>query len=185
MTYQNGLASGIKDYSNPFFAGTLFASNNVNQNDAQPAFFAYLSVNDPDVTGDGTGYQIPFDQVYFDQNGDFSVGINARFTAPEDGTYLFTFNVSSEDYGAAHTEYLTQMFINDSIQFQFNRCNPYVSRAALSGTFETGFSVVPIFLTAGDTCKFYIAVIGGTKTVDLVGSGGAYFPTFVSGFFFA
>ena len=56
---------------------------------AQPAFLAFNSANDLNVTGNGAVATLDFDTEVFDQNADFA---SDTFTAPVTGRYLMTFH---------------------------------------------------------------------------------------------
>ncbi|KKL69275.1 hypothetical protein LCGC14_2116590, partial [marine sediment metagenome] len=56
----------------------------------QPAFLAYNSESDLDVTGDATYVTVDFNTEIFDQGGDFAAD---TFTAPVDGRYLLATSV--------------------------------------------------------------------------------------------
>lgn len=58
----------------------------------QPAFNAYLSTNQANVTGDGTVYTIIFDTELFDQGSNYN-NATGTFTAPVAGKYQFNFTV--------------------------------------------------------------------------------------------
>ena len=55
----------------------------------QPAFAAYLSAQDNNVTGGGTNYNVAMDTEAYDQNSDYNTG-TYTFTVPIDGVYFIT-----------------------------------------------------------------------------------------------
>lgn len=131
----------------------------------QPAFLAYNSAIDSNVTGDGTIFTIIFDTEVFDQNSDFDG--TSTFTAPVTGRYLLGFNVALEDIGAAHTNGLVQT-ITSNRTYQTDNFSPTI--LDVSGDLTMG-QVVLADMDAADTATFVVRILNSTLTVDVAGGG--------------
>ena len=130
---------------------------------AQPAVYAYNSVNDDDVTGDNTQVRVDFDTEVYDQNGDFS---NDVFTAPVTGRYLFTVTIRLEEYASGATN--EQLSFNSSGSYSFTHYNNF---GAWDSLVTRALAVTLInHMDAGDTMRIDIAVVGMAKAVDVSGS---------------
>lgn len=126
----------------------------------QPAFSASLSGNVVNATGDGTTYTIVFDTEQFDQGSNF--GSNT-FTAPVAGKYLFSYQISLANLGAAHTEAIVTAAGSNTLRFQ-----PFVTQGA--GGIVTLSGSIFVALSASATAIMQVTVSGSTKTVTVVGS---------------
>lgn len=126
----------------------------------QPAFSASLSGNVVNATGDGTTYTIAFDTEQFDQGANF--GSNT-FTAPIAGKYVFPYQISLANLGAAHTDALVTVSGVNTI-----RVNAFASASA-SGILTLSGCVF-VSMAASATATMAITVSGGTKTVTVVGN---------------
>ena len=161
-----------------FSSGTLvqrMSVGGVQTMPLQPAFQAVLSSSTTNVTGDGTTYQIPFNNAVFDQNSNFTTGSSALFTAPVTGKYLFSVTVSVSNLSSGHTDLLVQ-FVTTSQTDQVVRLNPFPVYDSLG----TAFSASRVCaMSAGDTAYISVTVSNGTKTVTVVGGAGN--PTCFSG----
>lgn len=133
----------------------------------QPAFAAYNSTTDSNVTGDGTNIQpIEFDTEIFDQNSDYD-GTTDTFTAPVTGRYRFYLLLSVTGLSSSMTN--ANMKVSTS-----NRT--YLSNQGDWGNIMN-VSLEAMFITecfadmdAADTAVGGMQVLGGAKTVDIVGS---------------
>ncbi len=130
----------------------------------QPAFLAYLGTGDANVSGDGTTYTLGsgnalteiFDQASnFVTTGTFTAPVTARY---ELGTYILAQQVVSTMSGSAAiaTSNHTYTFGN------------YATTA--TGNYPIGISNIAD-MDVGDTATFQYNFGGGTKVVDVYGSG--------------
>lgn len=124
----------------------------------QPTFFAGLT-NVSNVTGDGTSYQLLWDQEIYDVGGNLTTGV---FTAPVTGKYLFTMAILGQQLIATMT---TTTAISTS-----NRTIYSSNDGAFIGNNQFHQSVI-CDMDAGDTCVILLIVSNGTKVVDIYGSG--------------
>ena len=132
----------------------------------QPAFCAYNSATDQDVTGDGTTYTLIYDTELYDQNSDYNNG-TGTFTAPIGGKFLFTITttlLSVNGFGLTTMNLVTS---DDTIRFNYVN----VSSSTSSNAHAISGSTV-VDMDSADTAIIQINVSGGTKTVDVEGSGG-------------
>jgi len=131
----------------------------------QPAFLAYNSVTDPNVTGDGTTLTVGFNAEVFDQGGNFAT---PTFTAPVTGRYPLNAIVRFDDLDADtyHTAEITLV--------TSNRNYPGVRVSGViygsGGVLSVQFSVIAD-MDANDTAHVTVAVAGGAKSVDIQGGG--------------
>jgi len=144
----------------------------------QPAFMAYLSSDADDVTGDGTNYgPIIFDTEVIDKNSDYD-HTSGQFTAPVDGVYSFSANVTFHDVGAANTlGYLSLITSNGTYtEGDFNA-------GAIRSTINTlRFNCSEITeMDSADTAEVNLYVSGGTLIIDINGSSLAIRRTVFSG----
>ena len=139
------------------------------QNSAQPSFYASLSGNILNVTGDGTVYVVPFDVVTRNVGSSYN-NATGVFTAPVTGFYLFSAVLFMYNFNSAHTRLIIQMPNGGGIDII--RLNPYAIRDS-SDFVELNFQVLTQ-LTATNTVQVQLFVDNGTKTVSLA-SIGTYF----------
>jgi len=128
-------------------------------NTARSAFAASLSGNVTNATGDNTTYTIAFDTEAFDQGNDFATN---TFTAPVTGKYMFNYQISLSNLGAAHTSAIVTIAGINTARFQ-----PFV--IVSSGGIVTFGGSIFVSLTAAATVTMAVTVSGSTKTVTVVG----------------
>lgn len=129
------------------------------------AFFATLNAAQNGVTGSGTDYVIPFDQVEFNDGGGFSVD---TFTAPIDGRYLFTWSFYMQNCLNTNISGFAQLRTSVGT-FQNDEFNPYLEGFTANGYFLRNFTNI-VQLTAGQTARCAIRVFfNGTDNINLVG----------------
>jgi hypothetical protein len=131
-------------------------------NPLQPAFFATISADIVDVTGDGTQYNILWNTEALDQNSDFDT-TTGTFTAPVTGVYAFQTCITLAQIGAGHTALILR-FIATGFQYRNVNMNPVpiANGGSLSQTISGIFK-----MTAGDTMNTQVIVSNSTKTVDI------------------
>jgi len=129
-------------------------------NPSQPAFSAYVTSDQTDVTGDSTIYLLntAIWTELFDQNNDLSDGV---FTAPVTGKYHLSGGLYIANVGAAHTD--TKIYIltsNNNYLLTYENSYPVISSNHTVITFNCIAD-----MDANDTAYLRIAVTGGTKVV--------------------
>lgn len=133
---------------------------------AGPAFQAYLSGSQYGTTGDGTSYNIPFNETFYDTGSNFdkSTGI---YTAPTTGIYLFTGLINLILSNALETEgSINFVTTGGGGTYNLYSINPYVT--SNSGGLVLPFSI-QTKLTAGDTVLINIIISGGSLDVQVFG----------------
>lgn len=131
----------------------------------QPAFAAYNSANDSNVTGDGTVYQVVCDTEIFDQGGDYDE-TTGLFTAPVTGKYSFLFTIAYGNLTASFTQGIESLTSSNRIWTGAD-CNIGAIRN-VSNNASLSFAAL-VDMDAGDTCNPRAYVSGGTKTVAVLG----------------
>ena len=136
----------------------------------QPAFLAYNSSKDSNVTGDGTTATIDFNTEVFDQNADFA---SDTFTAPVTGIYQFNINVEFTGIDSS----------SDTVELNFvtsNRLHLFrvIDTNDLPTTMSCCYAIIAD-MDASDTLTITGEVTGGAKVVDI--SGSASIKTGISG----
>lgn len=137
------------------------------------AFYAYLTNNATDVTGDGTLYNMVgaiWTEVY-DTHDCFSNGI---FTAPHDGLYRFDSYLEINGLTSSHTGLSIYAKIEPAAQYNsFVSLNPY----AISESGHVSFPASCLrLLSALDKVSLQISVTGGAKVIGIYGKGIQYIP---------
>ena len=136
-------------------------------NPMKPAFLAYNSSTDSNVTGDGTVYTVDFDTEVFDQHGDFA---SDTFTAPIGGKYLLSTSVYYLGMTDATSLYIALTTSNRT----------YYHQLAIGNAANNSMPLTVVAdMDAGDTAYVTITGTAGTKNIDVYGAAAA--QTFISG----
>lgn len=139
----------------------------------QPAFHAYNSANDSNVTGDGTAFTIDFDSEVYDRGSNFSAD---TFTAPVSGVYPLKVHVFTVGYDGTQTTVALDIVTS-------NRTYRFEKPAPSTGNHSFAYSV-DADMDASDTAHVELTVSGGNKVITVVGTaatGGLHMTDF-SGF---
>ena len=136
-------------------------------NPTLPAFLAFNTSTDLNVTGDGTVVTVDFDTEVFDQGGNFAAD---TFTAPVTGKYHFDTLVQVTGLAAGMYCYVRIVTSN----------RHYDKVAFFLDPTRSLFLSVLADMDAGDTAYVSLEVGGGTKVVNIVGQAEILY-TFFSG----
>ena len=144
----------------------------------QASFYSYLSATLANATGDSTVVNpVPFNMFTTNIGSGFnpSTGI---FTAPFNGSYVFTSVIYLTNLSSGHTAGAGAFILNGSQQFKAFDLNPYVVSEGtdLSQTCCSGI----VKMSAGDTMQITLQV--GPLSSKTVGIGGGIGISNFSGF---
>ena len=141
------------------------------QNSAQPCFSVQNSSDRTDVTGDGTDYTVVFDTEIFDQASNFA---SNTFTAPATGKYMLNAYGILSGLLSGHT----------SIQWRIVTSNRTYEAYYQLGTYGYGRVTPHLSVVAdmdvNDTATVHCIVSGGTKVVDILGTGSSTFSGYLA-----
>jgi len=144
------------------------------------AFCAYVSADIPNITGDGSIFDINFDTILYNIGGNYSGGV---FSAPTNGIYHFDLIIACNSPTAAANRQFFSTWDGD----------PWSTRAiqeidAATGDFVLSSSI-DLYLPAGGIMKVLFGVFNAlAKDVTLygnapnAGSGTNAFSTIFSGY---
>ena len=137
-----------------------------------PCFFAYLSGNDNNVTGNGTTYTIGTNVAFteiFDQNSDFNT--NGTFTAPITGRYILNAGIF---LGGCIGTGLNFRLVTSNNTFRTNVLSPVAVKNS-GNAVQLGLSII-CDMDASDTATLTVQDSGGGgDTEDLLGGSSTYF----------
>ena len=139
---------------------------------SNPAFLAYNSATDSNVTGDATVYTVDFDTEVYDQGGNFAAD---TFTAPVTGKFLLIGTISMTGLTAAHTN--GQMRITTSNADYYATTTNWGAGRTNNNSQQYSFSVVAD-MDALDTATVVVSISNGTKVVNITGTGSPLFTRF-------
>lgn len=147
------------------------ATNNV-INSPKVSFMAYATVDDANITGNGTSFRLGSATALtkqFDTSN--SLNTNGIFTAPIGGYYYFSSQFYIANLTAAMIQGKTRIITTTS-SFDFNEINPYGCSQSNSGNYiltlasscvvrmnagDTAYTSIIIYSGAGDTVALYAA----------------------------
>jgi hypothetical protein len=162
-------ATGTALFDNPT---TDIDSSGRFTNSGQPAFYAFLSANQANVTGNNTPYQIPFDSVTVDQGSNFNTG-TGTYTFPVTGVYQLNVTVFIFGGTAASTLFFGWASINGAAFPGYRIFDADAASLGITANGEFISSASFIYkATAGDTMSIFVDVIGGAG--NDVGVGGTF-----------
>lgn len=142
------------------------------------SFLAVLTADQNNVTGDGTTFQVPFDSTIYDTASAFTTGASAHYTFPTTGKWIIDWAVCYQPSAASGN-----LFVNDAVLTgqSFRQLD---SLAPAVNQFKTMSGSVVVSVTSGDTLLIDAINSGGTKTTNILSSGGGSRQlTYVSGHF--
>ena len=146
----------------------MATNNAINEFNPQPLFFAYLSANISNCTGDGTVYgPIAFNTVRFDNASSYNNGIYT-FTAPYTAKYFLQVNLLLGGITANHTA------ANLAIVTTARTYSQDVMSLALVKTPAnqiTLYADAIADMTAGDTATISLTVSATDKTISILQIG--------------
>lgn len=162
----NGAATLAMPFQYGAFHLICDGSSWVSAQPARPAFLAFNSAQDANVTGDGTAATVDFDTEVFDDNGDFA---SDTFTAPATGRYQLSCSVRASGFLSAMTSGQVRIVTSNRsyIVYQGNP-NRYADDG--SPTVANISGTVLADMDAGDTATVTLTVSNSTKTVDIDGN---------------
>ena len=140
-----------------------------------PYFFANLTTNTGNVTGDGTVYTCVFNTLVNGLSSWYSTSTGI-FTATVPGMYIFN---ASVDIGTINTQTLsTFKLVTTNKTFTFAEFTPSAIKSPGNSCGLT-FGIVAVNMNLNDTAFITIQVSGGTK--DIIFNRSASSPSFFSG----
>lgn len=139
----------------------------VRKNGTHPAFFAFNSVTDSNVTGQGETTTIDFDNEVQDQGGDFAAD---TFTAEFDGFYTFFYRVQLSGFNSTAFDNLTASLVASNATYLGPRFSPG-KIYDVDGRVAYIFAAT-IYMDANDTVRVDTKVAGGASTIISVEGGG-------------
>lgn len=132
---------------------------------ATPRFLGWPSASDvPNVTGDNNPVTVLCDHIEFDIGNGYDP-LTGDYTAPEDGYYLVTGQISWQNLSDANSK--SQVNLNSPSLTPQVEANPGACRGNSNN--YTQAATMVIFLSQGDTCRLSGFVDGPSPTVGYIG----------------
>jgi hypothetical protein len=122
---------------------------------------AAVSTDQNNVTGDGTLYEVNFDQVYCDGDGNYN-GSSGFMLAPVRGLYQVGHTHLMRG-GSTQFVHQVGVLIHGSIQYHFD------TRSTGGETHQGGTFNIAVTVESGVTISPFVNAAGGTKIVDVSG----------------
>ena len=151
-------------------ASSIIAPNN-------PAFLAFNSADDSNVTGDATTATVDFDSEVFDNGSDFAAD---TFTAPVAGKYRLEFSVALGGLDADTYERMMVTIVTSNRTYYFGQQSATIYETQSATKTLSASGSVLADMDASDTATVQAKVWGGTKSVEIRGDVSAL-VTFFSG----
>lgn len=128
-----------------------------------PAFRAYLSSGQTNVTGNNVEYKLQFNTENFDNNSDYDNSTNYRFDVPVNGFYYFHSSVMFDESSSGIQKIQLKIYKNGSLAGQVDSLTP------VSGTEQS--IQISLFDKSASGDYFEIKILGasGTQVVDITG----------------
>jgi len=136
-----------------------------------PAFLAYNSVTDTNVTGNGSQPTIDFNTEIFDNGGDFSAD---TFTAPITGKYMFMTGIALKGVTGSATRIIVDIITSNRSYQKEIKPSPTIARQGVD------FSCIAD-MDASDTAHVTVRVFGEASDVVDVEGHASIMLTFFSG----
>jgi len=139
-------------------------SSNRVTNTGQPAFYAKVSADINNVTGDGTVYNVIFDTDVQDNTSMYN-HTTGVFTVPVTGFYMVSGTVGLKGLVSSTNTYAIMTILDNtsSIAISSNQLNPVASSFGTSSINNVGV----YYLTATHAIIIQVQVTGGTKVVGV------------------
>ena len=134
----------------------------------QCAFFAQLNADLGNITGDGTVFQIPCDNVIIDQNSNYDP-LTGIFTAPVLGNYILGASINTQGLIPNMSVYCLKC-VTSSREYRLVEMGANIPSSA-SQTLQIASNIFAR-MNANDTAYFTIQVAGtSSKVVSLQAAG--------------
>ena len=151
------------------YAGPQIDSSGRYTNSTQPAFLAYASSADNNVTGDGTAFVIGSGNaltIVANRGSNFTA--QGVFTAPVTGLYQFNSSIRTNNQGVAATSFIIQIVTSNGV-YSSPILNPSSLPEPSSNSICLNLSILAD-MDVNDTATLRITISGTTKTIGVAGS---------------